>query len=174
MHDKRGTGGFAEGFAERDVMPFNGLIFKDVLYARGSKHKSLWATLWWLNVSYLYKLWALELQKAVKGTELHLKDAHPPSNHHPENMLQHIPSQRRLRPCCSDAYGIITIFFPSPFNIPDKTLFNSQPFMTVLGLNEKLPSAPSTKQSRQVGWMYASQSSPSLFRSFRVHFHITG
>lgn len=41
MHCKRGTGGFAEGFAEGDVMASKGLIFKDVLYAGGRKQKSV-------------------------------------------------------------------------------------------------------------------------------------
>lgn len=80
MHGENGSGGFAEGL-QTGVMAFNKLIFRGIPYARASKHKTVGATLQWLKVSYPYKLQALELQQAIKGTELQLKNTQPPLNH---------------------------------------------------------------------------------------------
>lgn len=113
---------------QRQVMPFNGLVFRDLRHARGSKQKSVWALcdciLWWLGVSYLYKLWTLSYNRLSRA----------PSSQRQTPSLR-TPTQRiHCHAVLMHMEPLIYFFFSSTFNFPDNPLFNSQSFITVLGL----------------------------------------
>lgn len=65
-------------------MPFNEFSFRDIKQQTpvSVSHPQV--------IENFYKLQALDLQQAVEGTEPHLKDAQPPSNPYPENIILNI------------------------------------------------------------------------------------